>query len=378
MGPLTPAAVCAAACTLLRPLSDDRLARLVRAGAPDVVWSALVDGRLEQAPRAGYLVSRSTNPGALLASARAVDLHELRARLEAASVGVVWWGGPGYPTALEADPERPAVLFTRGDLATLDERPSVSVVGTRNATASGRSFAAALGRDLSDAGVHVLSGLARGIDGAAHRGALAASAGAAGPVGVVASGLDHVYPPEHRQLWEQVAERGLLLSEVLPGTPPTAQRFPARNRILAGLADLVVVVESRARGGSLITARLATDRGVTVMAAPGSVTSPASEGTNRLIADGAGPVLDAGDVLVALGLARPSASRRRPDRRPLPDAEDRGLLDLLGADPLTLDSIVLRTGQPLADVALGLGRLEGAGWIIRSGAWFERVAEPES
>jgi DNA processing protein len=279
---------------------------------------------------------------------------------------------------LDADPERPAVLFTRGARATLDDRPCVAIVGTRTGTAAGRAFATTLGSGLAAAGVHVVSGLARGIDAAAHRGALAAGDDIAGPIGVVGSGLDHVYPPEHTQLWDQVGERGLLLSEVMPGTPPSPERFPARNRILAGLADLVVVVESRHRGGSLITARLAAERGVPVMAVPGSVMNPSSEGTNRLIVDGASPVLDCGDVLVALGLARPAAADQRPDRRPMPCRDDRVVLELLGSDPLSLDSIALRSGQPLADIAVALGRLEAGGWVVRSGAWFERVAEMAS
>jgi DNA processing protein len=369
---LTDSEVCAAACTLLRPLSAGRLALLVRAGPPEEIWAALVERRLDRWPRLIPLVNHSSDAAQLLASAREVDLGELRARLAAAGVGVVWWGGPGYPGALEADPERPGVLFTHGDVAVLDGRPAVAVVGTRGATGGGRSVAATLGRDLAAAGVHVVSGLARGIDGAAHRGALAADLGAP-PIGVVASGLDVIYPPEHRQLWEQVGERGLLLSEALPGTAPSAPRFPARNRILAGLADLVVVVESRQRGGSLITARLAADRGVPVMAVPGSVTSRVSDGTNRLIVDGAAPVLDAGDVLVALGLARPSGLGQRRERRPEPEPGDRLVLELIGPDALTLDSIALRSGQALADVALSLGRLEAGGWVVRIGAWFERV-----
>jgi DNA processing protein len=375
----TEAAVCAAACTLLRPLSEDRRALLVRAGSPEVVWASLLDGRFERVPPLGHLVDRSSDKAKLLAAARSIDLDEVRGRLVRARVGVVWWGGPAYPAALDADPERPAVLFTRGSLGTLDDRPCVAIVGTRTGTAGGRAFAATLGRDLAEAGVHVVSGLARGIDGASHRGALAIDpARGAGPVGVVGSGLDHVYPPEHAQLWEQVGERGLLLSEVMPGTPPSADRFPARNRILAGLADLVVVVESRYRGGSLITARLAADRGVPVMAVPGSVMSPSSEGTNRLIADGAAPVLDSGEVLVALGLARPSSAGQRRERRPMPARDDRVVLELLGSDALSLDSIALRSGQPLADVAVALGRLEAAGWVVRTGGWFERVAEVAS
>ena len=277
----------------------------------------------------------------------------------------------GYPGELAADPFPPAVLFARGDLATLARR-TVAIVGTRHATVGGMEVAARLGHDLADAGVCVVSGLAKGIDGAAHRGALAAGGGAP-PAGVVGSGLDVVYPRSNRGLWEEVAERGLLCAEVPPGTPPAAHRFPARNRILAGLAEVVVVVESRVKGGSLLTVEEAGRRGIPVMAVPGSVRSPASEGTNLLLVDGVAPVLDALDVMVTLGLEARPAQRRRRDRRPRPEPADRALLDLFGADALTLDTVVLRSGRSLPDVAVGLGRLEAGGWIARAGGWFEPV-----
>jgi DNA processing protein len=232
--------------------------------------------------------------------------------------------------------------------------------------------AARLGHDLAAAGVSVVSGLAKGIDGAAHRGALAADAGAP-PIGVVASGLDFIYPRQNAALWEQVASRGLLCAEVPPGTPPSAHRFPARNRILAALAEVVVVVESRYKGGSLLTVGEANRRGIPVMAVPGSIRSPASEGTNLLLVDGATPAVDVLDVFVALGLEARPTRHRRPDRRPPPDHADRGLLELFGNDALTLDTLVLRSGRPLGDVALTLGRLEASGWIARTGAWFERT-----
>ena len=166
----------------------------------------------------------------------------------------------------------------------------------------------------------------------------------------------------------------MLCAEVPPGTAPSAHRFPARNRILAGLAEVLVVVESRFRGGSLLTVEEANRRGVPVLAVPGSVRSPASEGTNLLLVDGAAPAIDALDVLIALGLEQRPAHRRRPDRRPAPEPADRALLDLFGTDALTLDTLVLRADRSLPDVALALGRLEGAGWITRAGAWFERAA----
>jgi DNA processing protein len=297
------------------------------------------------------------------------------ARCDATGISVHRLGTPSYPSLLAADREAPAVLFARGDLGALSGR-RVAMIGTRNATATGRAVAHELGAGLAAAGVHVVSGLARGVDGWAHRGVL--SVAAAAPVGVVACGLDVVYPAEHRRLWAEVAERGLLLAEVPPGTSPEGFRFPLRNRILAAVAELVVVVESRATGGSLVTVDAAERRGVPVMAVPGSLRSPASEGANRLIADGATPVLDVTDVLVALGL---STSRTRPGRvddRVPPDRGDQLVLDLFGGEPLDLEGVVAASGRALSEAALALARLEASGWLVRTGGWFERATEVAS
>ena len=291
-------------------------------------------------------------------------------RCQHAGIAVHLLGQPSYPSVLAADREAPAVLFARGHLDALDGR-RVAVVGTRNATAAGRSIARDLGAGLAEAGVRVVSGLARGIDGCAHRGAL--SAAGAPPVGVVACGLDVVYPAEHRRLWEDVAEHGLLLGEVPPGTRPDAFRFPLRNRVLAALAELVVVVESRATGGSLVTVDAAERRGVPVMAVPGSPLSPAAEGTNRLLVDGAIPVIDITDVLVALGLSTGRRTGPASEERAAPVAPDRQVLDLFVGEPLDLERVVAESGRPLAEAALSLARLETAGWLVRTGGWFERV-----
>jgi DNA processing protein len=209
------------------------------------------------------------------------------------------------------------------------------------------------------------------VDACAHHGAL--QAGAA-PIGVVACGLDVVYPPEHRTLWHLVATRGLLLSERPPGSAPVAAAFPARNRIIAAASEVVVVVESRVTGGSLLTAKEALARDIAVMAVPGSLSSRASEGTNALLRDGlAAPVLDATDVLVALGLDTRRAQRRRFDPRPALSSEEQRLFDLLGGDAVTLEELALRDGGELVAVAMALGRMEAAGWVCRSGAWFEAV-----
>jgi DNA processing protein len=290
-----------------------------------------------------------------------------------AGIGVAVLGSVGYPPPLIADVEPPAVVFHRGSPDILGG-PRVAVVGTRRCTPTGASIACELGRDLAAAGVSVVSGLASGIDGAAHRGALAAE-GAAPPIGVVGSGLDIVYPRGQGRLWRSVAARGLLLSEAPLGAPPERWRFPARNRIIAALADIVVVVESHRVGGSLHTVDEADRRGIDVMAVPGSVRSPASAGTNGLLAEGRAPVSSVDDVLMALGLS-PAGRRPGGETRTPPDPGDAAVLDAVGWQPATLDQIALRTGRGVAALALSLDRLCEAGWIAPrgGGGWYERVA----
>jgi DNA processing protein len=285
-------------------------------------------------------------------------------------IGAVTQGEPGYPDVLRHDPQPPAVLFFRGDWSPLDAR-RVGIVGTRNATAPGCSFAAMLGRELADAGVTVVSGLAKGIDGAAHRGVLRSDGSRA--VGVVANGLDAAYPRQHRDLWDAVAAAGLLLSEWPPGTEPEKFRFPQRNRIIAALSEVLVVVESRERGGSLTTAREALERGVDVMAVPGSVTNRAAAGTNQLIRDGAIPVTGTADVLLSLGIDHRHADRSGFDPRPLPRGTEAAVLERCRVDSCTLDTIVTELGLSVTEAAMSLARLERSGWLRESGGWFEEV-----
>lgn len=320
------------------------------------------------------LLERSS-PGRLWAEhgGDAAALDEAERRLASARVAVTWVGRQDYPAALRFDPARPPVIFFRGDLAVLATR-RVAIVGTRAASATGRHFAARLGGALASEGVAVVSGLARGIDGAAHRGVFLArderdACGA--PVGVVASGLDVVYPREHAWLWDRVADEGLLLGESPPGTPPEAHRFPMRNRILAALAEVVVVVESRATGGSMITVSEAIRRDVTVMAVPGSPRDPAAVGTNLLLQQGCAPVVGVDDVLTALGLDSRRAHHRTFDPRPRVSDADARLLAALADGACTLDRLVVVTGRDLVDVAVSLGRLESAGRVVGSGGWWE-------
>jgi DNA processing protein len=287
-------------------------------------------------------------------------------------VVVLLAGDPGYPPALLDDPRRPPALFVRGELAAIDHR-RVGIVGTRNATQRGRETAARLGHELADAGVAVVSGLALGIDGAAHRGALAAHG--APPIAVVGSGPDVPYPKRHADLWAAVVERGLLISEWPPGTSADAFHFPLRNRILAALSEVLVVVESRESGGSLITAREAAERGVEVMAVPGSIDARAARGTNQLLRDGAAPVTEVADVLVALGLDGRRAGRRRYDPRRRPTAVERALIDECRRQPSTIEMLVGLGDGSLADTAIAVARLEHAGWLRETAGWFEAVDE---
>jgi DNA processing protein len=367
-----PAEAYAAALVALPQMGPARLTALLATGHPAIVWRRVAAGDVPADPD----VVRTLGPKRAeivqrwRAAAARLDAAEAWRALARAGVGVALAGTSAYPSALVGDIEPPAVVFHRGALEAIDG-PRVAIVGTRRCSATGAGVAFDLGRDLAAAGVAVVSGLASGIDGAAHRGALAADG--APPVGVVGSGLDVVYPRGQDQLWHAVAAAGALLSEAPLGGRPERWRFPARNRIIAALADLVVVVESHRRGGSLHTVDEADRRGRDVMAVPGSVRNPAASGTNELLAEGRAPVCSVDDVLVALGLGE-ARTGDPADRRVPPDHADRPVLDAVGWQPSTLDQLVLRTGRDLAGLAPALDRLCGAGWVARHGGWYERVA----
>jgi DNA processing protein len=294
-----------------------------------------------------------------------IDPERLRARHAALGVEVLVQGDPGWPAALDDDPEPPVFLLTSGPLPA---GPAVAVVGTRRCTGYGRSVAARLGAELAEAGVVVVSGLAAGIDAAAQRAAY--DTGTAPVVGVIGSGPDVVYPRRNERLWRDLADGGVLVGETPAGGQPLKWRFPARNRIIAALSDVVVVVESRATGGSMHTVDAAQERDRPVMAVPGPITSPASAGTNRLLAEGCAPVCDTDDILVALGLT--AAERPRCAVRLEP--ADEHLLDCLGWEPSTVDEVVQRSALGLAEVSRRLAELSVRGAVRDNGGWWERVA----
>jgi DNA processing protein len=350
---------------------------LDRVGDPKRCWQAIETGSL---PTSDRVLADVLGPdgasvtAAWAAQARTLDPQACWDRHVEAGVGVALRASPSYPDAFVDDPDPPAVVFFDGDPDVV-VGPRVAIVGTRDCTRYGHDVARRLGAELAEAGVSVVSGLAVGIDGAAHSGAL--DVDGAPPIAVVGSGLDVVYPRRHRSLWQRVAERGLVLSEYPLGSAPVAWHFPARNRLIAALADVVVVVESQERGGSMHTVDEANRRDVDLMAVPGPVTSTASSGTNRLLAEGAAVARDATDVLVHLGLG--SGSRRTTvERRPAPLDSDRAVLDAFDWQPAVIDQLALRTGLAIDDIAAALDRLERDGWIERRGGWFERCAKPSS
>jgi DNA processing protein len=281
---------------------------------------------------------------------------------------------PAYPIT-DGIPHTPGVLFVEGARPDVLRAPRVAIVGTRAATVHGLADAWELGAFLGAAGVSVVSGLAIGIDGAAHHGALQAAEAAergggratAGPIGVVATGLDIVYPRRHRVLYERVRQYGVLLSEQPFGVQPARGRFPVRNRIIAALADLVVVVEATVTGGSRITAERALDYGRPVFAIPGSRRNPAAAGCNALLADGAHPLLDPSDILLALGMtSRPDRGwcARAPSAAPL-SAAAKSVKQALGGEPAHPDQLASRTKLDPGQVALAVEELAAAGSVKR-------------
>ena len=282
-------------------------------------------------------------------------------------VRLVALGEPEYPRSLARIDDAPPLIAVHGNAALLD-RPMVAIVGSRNASAAGAKMAGRLARDLGQAGFAIVSGLARGIDAAAHRASLST-----GTIAVLAGGLDRIYPPEHADLLDSILVDGVALSEMPLGWEPRARDFPRRNRLISGLALGLVVVEAARRSGSLITVRFALEQGREVFAVPGSPLDPRAEGTNGLLKQGATLVTEASDVIAVLEpiLGRkiePPAEEAPPPPEPevLPDTEARTrILALLGPTPVALDDLVRLAETPPATVRTVLLELELAGRVER-------------
>ena len=322
------------------------------------------------------LARRGGNRRGIRICARGTALAELEAA-ERCGARLLFTIEPGFPPTLAAVDMPPPLLYVKGRVDLL-ARPMIAVVGSREASAAGMKLAHLLTADLARAGLVVVSGLARGIDRAAHQAALAT-----GTIAVTAGGLDVVYPPEHAELQHRIGVEGCLVSEMPPGFEPRAKEFPRRNRIVSGLSHGVVIIEAARRSGTLITARMAIEQGREVFAVPGHPLDPRAEGTNNLIKTGATLVTEAADILEALepqlGL-QARALREADIEAPLPGAEPAlpppllgdphraAVLAALGPAPIDIDAIVRATGLPIRAVQVLLMELDLAGRIARHGA----------
>ncbi len=342
--------------SLVKGIGPARFRRLLRHfGAAQTAWqasrSALAAAGLPPATVKQVLnVRRQVDPAALLA------------RWQAAGIRVLTWNDPDYPARLRPLPQSPPVLYVRGALQPEDDW-AAAVVGTRKMTAYGRRVATDVATYLARAGVTVVSGLARGIDGVAHRAALEAGGRT---LAVLGSGVDRIYPPEHRALARAIVQQGALLSEFPPGTRPEGSHFPRRNRLISGLAEVVIVVEAGERSGALITATFAAEQGREVLVVPGPIYAPTSQGTLWLAQQGA-QILRRVEDLAEI-FQTPQLPWRQQARRQFPtDPTERLLWQYLQGEPRHVDELCAETGLPAAQVSALLTLLQLKGLVEQVG-----------
>ena len=291
-----------------------------------------------------------------------VDLEKLWAKIEAQGIKILTWEDQAYPQRLKEIEQPPPVLYIRGEYLP-DDLFAVAIVGTRRVTAYGRQITEELAAYLARNGITVVSGLARGVDAIAHQTALKAGGRT---LAVLGSGVDKIYPPEHRAMAEQMIERGGIISDYAPGTPPDASNFPPRNRIISGLSLAVVVVEAGETSGALITAEFAAEQGREVFAVPGSILAPQSKGTNKLIQNGALPLLSVNDLMQALDLTR--MGEQKSARKAIPsDETEARLMRVLGEEPLHVDEIRNQAELPIEKVSATLALMELKGLVRQVG-----------
>lgn len=291
-----------------------------------------------------------------------IDLERIWERMEAAGIKVMTWEDESYPHLLREIYQPPPVIYLRGEILPEDET-AVAVVGTRRITAYGRQVTEDLVNALARHQVTVVSGLARGTDATAHQSALRAGGRT---IAVLGSGVDRIYPPEHRRLAEEIIESGAVISDYPPGTPPDSANFPPRNRIISGLSLATVVVEAGDTSGALITATFALEQGREVLAVPGLITSPSSKGANRLISQGARPLLTPEDALEAINIR--AVNTQRAARRLLPaDEIETRLLELMGGGSMAADELSFLSGLPIEKVSATLAVMELKGLIRNAG-----------
>ena len=324
-------------------------------GSLEVAWRAPIDG-LQAAGLPGRIIEN------LLKVRNENRLEQVWERILAQHITVLTWEDPGYPARLKEIDQPPPVMYVRGEILDSDHW-AVAIVGTRQVTYYGRQVAEEIAAYLAHRGIIVVSGLARGVDGVAHDATLNAGGRT---YAVLGCGVDRIYPPEHQRLAERIMASGAIISDYPPGTPPESANFPPRNRIIAGLSLATVVVEAGETSGALITATFAAEQGRDVLAVPGNIHAPQSLGTNRLIRDGARPLLKPEDIMEMLQLEL--VQEKRQARIVLPaDALEACILQVLSSQPVHIDDIGSQTGLSIDKVSATLTLMELKGVVRQVG-----------
>ena len=341
---------------LIKGIGAVRMQALIQYfGDLEAAWSA-APIELARAGLGGKVIER------ILQARQNVDLEKLWAKIEAQGIKILTWEDETYPQRLKEIDQPPPVLYIRGSYLP-DDLFAVAIVGTRRVTAYGRQITEELAAYLATHGITVISGLARGVDAIAHQTALKAGGRT---IGVLGSGVDKIYPPEHRGLAEKMIENGAIVSDYAPGTPPDASNFPPRNRIISGLSLAVVVIEAGETSGALITAEFAAEQGREIFSVPGSILAPQSKGTNKLIQNGALPLLSVNDLMQALNLSR--MGEQKAARKAIPsDETEARLMNVLSEEPLHVDEIRNQTELPIEKVSAALALMELKGMVRQVG-----------
>jgi DNA processing protein len=341
---------------LIKGIGAVRMQALIQHfGDLEDAWKA-APGDLAQAGLGRKVIER------ILQARAEVDLGKIWERIEAQGIKILTWQDESYPARLREIDQPPPVLYIRGEYLA-DDLFAVAIVGTRRVTAYGRQITEELSSFLAANGITVISGLARGVDAVAHQSTLKAGGRT---IAVLGSGVDKIYPPEHRGLAAQMMERGAIISDYAPGTPPDASNFPPRNRIISGLSLAVVVVEAGETSGALITAEFAAEQGREVFAVPGSILAPQSKGTNKLIQRGALPLLSVNDLMQALDLTH--IGEQKAVRKTIPaDETDARVMNVLSNEPLHVDEIRNQTELPIEKVSATLALMELKGMVRQVG-----------
>jgi DNA processing protein len=336
-------------------------------GNLEVAWGAPAEAFL-QAGLSQKIVENLT------ALRQKVNLEKVMDRLAQLKISLLTWEDAGYPRRLKEVDQSPPVLYLRGEITEQDSW-AVAVVGTRRNTVYGRQIAEELGTFLAQSGITLVSGLARGVDAIAHDAALKAGGRS---LAVLGCGVDHIYPAENQKLAERMMAQGAVISDYAPGTPPDAINFPPRNRIISGLSLATVVVEAGETSGALITATFAAEQGREVLAVPGNIHALQSKGTNRLIQQGARPLLEMGDILEAIKLEKAQTYRQAQILLPA-DALEAAILNLVSLEPVHIDEIQTQSGLSIDKVSATLAIMELKGMVRQVGGMnYVAIHEPGS